>query len=56
MIVSSDRIVVTAAVLDWVEADRLRMVWLAGCLARHLTADWGEPLPSGRGLVLRAVG
>jgi hypothetical protein len=42
MIVYSDRTVVTAAVLDWAEDEPARMAWLAGCLARHLTADWGD--------------
>ncbi len=42
MIVHSDRTVVTCAVHEWAEADHTRMVWLAGCLARHLAGDWGD--------------
>ena len=42
MIVYSDRTVVTCAVLDWADAEPSRMAWLAGCLARHLTGDWGD--------------
>ena len=42
MIVYSDRTVVTCAVLDWADVEPSRMAWLAGCLARHLTADWGD--------------
>ena len=38
----SDRTVVTCAVLDWADVEPSRMAWLAGCLARHLTADWGD--------------
>jgi hypothetical protein len=42
MIVYSDRTVVTATVLDWAADESTRMAWLADCLARHLTADWGD--------------
>ena len=42
MIVHSDRTVVTSAVHAWAEAEPTRMVWLAGCLARHLAGDWGD--------------
>jgi hypothetical protein len=42
MIVYSDHTVVTCAVLDWADVEPSRMAWLAGCLARHLTADWGD--------------
>jgi hypothetical protein len=42
MIVHSDRTVVTCAVLDWADVEPARMAWLADCLARHLTADWGD--------------
>ncbi len=42
MIVHSDRTVVTSAVHAWAEAEHTRMVWLAGCLARHLAGDWGD--------------
>ncbi len=65
MIVYSDRTVVTCAVLDWADVEPSRMAWLAGCLARHLTADWGDldaddraandhALRHGRGRVLSA--
>jgi hypothetical protein len=42
MIVRSDRTVVTSAVHGWAEVEHTRMVWLAGCLARHLAGDWGD--------------
>jgi hypothetical protein len=42
MIVYSDRTVVAATVLDWAGNEPTRMAWLAGCLARHLSADWGD--------------
>src|SRR6266542_4224733 len=42
MIVHSDRTVVTSAVHAWADAEHTRMVWLAGCLARHLAGDWGD--------------
>jgi hypothetical protein len=42
MIVHSDRTVVTCAVFDWADVDPARKAWLADCLARHLTADWGD--------------
>jgi hypothetical protein len=48
MIVYSDRTVVTATVLDWAADEPTRMAWLAGCLARHLTADWGDLDPEDR--------
>ena len=48
MIVYSDRTVVTCAVLDWADDEPSRMAWLAGCLARHLTADWGDLDPEDR--------
>jgi hypothetical protein len=48
MIVYSDRTVVTATVLDWADDEPTRMAWLAGCLARHLSADWGDLDPEDR--------
>jgi hypothetical protein len=42
MDVHSSRTVVTRAVHMWAEADRTRMAWLAGCLARHSADDWGD--------------
>jgi hypothetical protein len=42
MVVHSDRIVITAAVHAWVEAEHTRMVWVAGCVARHRAGDWGD--------------
>jgi len=42
MIVHSDHTVVTSAVQAWAESEHTRMVWLAGCLARHLAGEWGD--------------
>lgn len=42
MPVPTNRVVVTAAVHDWLQADLLRTEWIGGCLARHRSGDWGE--------------
>ena len=42
MTVPTTRVVVTAAVHDWLEDDVLRTVWIGGCLARHRSGDWGD--------------
>lgn len=42
MTVHSDHVVVTSAVPCWAEVEPDRQVWLLGCLARHLTGDWGD--------------
>jgi hypothetical protein len=55
MIVSSDRTVVTSAVLDWADVEPARMAWLADCLTRHLTADWGDLDAEDRALNDRAL-
>jgi hypothetical protein len=42
MLVHSNHTVVTRAVHTWAEEAETRVVWLAGCLARHLRGDWGD--------------
>jgi hypothetical protein len=36
------RVVVTRAVHQWAELEPERQAWLAGCLRRHVSADWGD--------------
>jgi hypothetical protein len=36
------RVVMTRAVHAWAELEPERQAWLAGCLRRHLTGDWGD--------------
>jgi hypothetical protein len=34
------RVVVTRAVYEWAEHEAERQAWVAGCLRRHVAADW----------------
>jgi hypothetical protein len=36
------RVVVTRAVHEWAELEPERQAWLARCLRRHVTGDWGD--------------
>jgi hypothetical protein len=38
----SARTVATRAVHLWTEDEPIRLAWLADCLARHLSGDWGD--------------
>lgn len=42
MLVPSERVVVTAAVHDWLHDNVLRTVWIGNCLTRHGSGDWGD--------------
>ncbi|MEK7424280.1 MAG: hypothetical protein AAB131_10620 [Actinomycetota bacterium] len=35
-------IVITAAVADWAADSEPRLAWIAHCLARHGSGDWGD--------------
>ena len=49
-------LVVTAAVADWIDHDpETRRPWLAGCVHRHTTGDWGDLDPDDRRLNDTAV-
>jgi hypothetical protein len=36
------RAVVTRALHNWAEPEQSRAAWLAACLRRHVTGDWGD--------------
>jgi hypothetical protein len=55
MIAGHARIVVTANVADWSADSEPRLTWIARCLARHTTQDWGDLDPDDRCTNNRAV-
>lgn len=42
MIANPSTVVLTAHVTQWADDEPARMTWLAECLDRHNTGDWGD--------------
>jgi hypothetical protein len=42
IVIDTTHCMVTAAIADWIGGNPDRLAWMAQCLHRHISGDWGD--------------